>query len=77
MRVVYKKAIADQFNHLFVNTGSKLAQSIPNVDLHKTVKSYLTNKTYAAFKFKLVTDEDIFKIIGKLDSKNSSGYDQI
>ena len=54
-RVVDKKAIADQFNNFFVNIGSKLAQTIPGVDTHKTVNSYLTNKTSAAFKFKLVT----------------------
>ena len=33
--------------------------------------------TSAAFKFKLVTDDDIFKISSKLDSKNSTGYDQL
>ena len=55
----------------------KLAQTIPNVDTHKTVNSYLINKTSSAFKFKVVTEEDIFKIISKLDSKNSTGYDQI
>ena len=77
MRVVDKKVIANQFNNFFVNIGSKLAQTIPNVDTQKTVNSYLTNKTSSAFKFKLVTEEDIFKIISKLDSKNSTGYDQI
>ena len=78
MRVMEKK-IANQFNHFFLNIGSKLAQTIPNVDTHKTVNSYLINKTSSAFKFKLVTEEDIFKIISKLDSKNSTGtgYDQI
>ena len=72
MRVVDKNVIANQFNNCFVNIGSKLAQTIPNVDTHKTVNSYLTNKTSSAFKFKLVTQEDIFKIISKLDSKNST-----
>ena len=77
MHVVDKKVIANQFNEFFVNIGSKLAQTIPNVDTQKTVNSYLTNKTSSAFKFKLITEEDIFKIISKLDSKNSAGYDQI
>ena len=77
MRIVDKKAIADKFNHFFVNIGSKLAQTIPDVDTHKTVNNYLTNKTYAAFEFKLVNEEDIFKINSKLDSKNSSGCDKI
>ena len=44
---------------------------------HNTVNSYLTMNTSAAFKFKLVTDDDIFKISSKLDSKNSTGYDQL
>ena len=70
-------ALANQFNEFFVNIGSKLAQTIPNVDTQKTVNSYLTNKTSSAFKFKLITEEDIFKIISKLDSKNSACYDQI
>ena len=77
MRVMDKKVIANQFINFFVNIGSKLAQTIPNIDTHKTVNSYLTNKTSSAFKFKLVTEEDIFKIISKLDSKNSTDYDQI
>ena len=50
---------------------------MPNVDTHKTVNSYLINKTSSAFQFKLVTEEDIFKIFIKLDSKSSTGYDQI
>ena len=74
MRVMDKNVIANQFTN---NIGSTLAQTIPNVDTHKTVNSYLINKTSSAFKFKLVTEEDIFKTISKLDSKNSTGYDQI
>ena len=43
MRVMDKNVIANQFNDFFVNIGSKLAQTIPNVDTHKTVNSYLIN----------------------------------
>ncbi len=43
MRVMDKKFIANQFNDFFFNIGSKLAQTIPNVDTHKTVKQ-LFNK---------------------------------
>ena len=74
MRVMDKNVIANQFNIFFLIS---VAQTIPNVDTHKTVNSYLINKTSSAFKFKLVTEEDIFKTISKLDSKNSTGYDQI
>ena len=36
------------------------------VDANKTVNSYLTKlKTSAGFKFKLVTEEDIFNIISR------------
>ena len=35
MHVVDKKVIANQFNEFFVNIGSKLAQTIPNVDTQK------------------------------------------
>ena len=77
MRVMDKNVIANQFNNFFANIGSTLAQTIPNVDTHKTVNSYLINKTSSAFKFKLVTEEDIFETISKLDSKNITGYDQI
>ena len=41
MRVLDKKVIANQLNNFFVNIGSKLAQSVPNVDTPKTVNSYL------------------------------------
>ena len=44
MRVVDKKVIANQFNNFFVNIGSKLAQTVPNVDTQKTVNSKLFNK---------------------------------
>ena len=77
MRVMDKNVFANQFNNFFANIGSTLAQTIPNVDTHKTVNSYLINKTSSAFKFKLVPEEDIFETISKLDSKNSTGYDQI
>ena len=73
MRVMDKKVIANQFNTFFLI--SVVDQTIPNVDTHKTVNSYLTNKTSSAFK--LVREEYIFKIISKLDSKNSTVYDQI
>ena len=35
MHVVDKNVIANQFNEFFVNIGSKLAQTIPNVDTQK------------------------------------------
>ena len=35
MRVMDKNVIANQFDNVFVNIGSKLAQTIPNVDTPK------------------------------------------
>ena len=35
MRVMDKNVIANQLNNFFVNIGSKLAQTIPNVDTPK------------------------------------------
>ena len=40
MRVMDKNVIANQFNNFFVNIGSTLAETIPNVDTHKTVNSF-------------------------------------
>ena len=61
MRVMDKNVTANQFNNFWVNIGSKLAQTIPNVATHKTFNSYLINKTSSAFKFELVTEETGFE----------------
>ena len=60
MRVIDKNVIANQFNDFFVNIGSKLAQTIPSVDTHKTVNSYLINKTSSAISL-LPTISKVFE----------------
>ncbi len=47
-----KKKIANEFNELFANIGSKLAETIHNKSTNTTYNSYLKNKSTHTFTFK-------------------------
>ena len=68
--------ITNKFNHFFINIGPKLVDSIhgpPNMDF----KKYLTKKFNHTFKFHSISCNDVEKIIDKLKSKSSTGYDEM
>ena len=71
-----EKDIANCFNDFFVNIGPTLSKSI-RVPSNKSYKNYLTDRIACSFEFKLVSKDDIMKIINKLHPKSSFGLDNI
>ena len=70
------KDICNGFNSFFVNIGPKLASDIN--DSGKTpYSSYLKKIITSKFHFDLISQDDIEKIISKLKSKSSAGFDGI
>ena len=71
-----KLEISECFTNFFASIGPKLASSI-NTDGKKPFHHYLSPKTSHQFQFKLLNDEDIFKIMQNFAPKSSTGYDGI
>ena len=68
-----KKEIADLFNSFFVNVGKNLAEKFTDTD---DFKKYLP-KTNEIFEFRDVSNTEIGNIIKRMESKRSSGFDQV
>jgi hypothetical protein len=68
--------IATQFNNYFVGIGPTLSNRI-NVSDNVSHHRYLTRRILCSFKFDLVTEDNVLKIINSLQLKNSYGHDGI
>ena len=66
--------IANEFNRYFISIGHSLSEKIQSV--HSS-EEYLGQKANSVFKFTEVNEDCIDKIIKKLKSKSSTGYDNI
>ena len=66
--------IANEFNRYFISIGHSLSEKIQSV--HSS-EEYLGQKANSVFKFTEVNEDCIDKIIKKLKSKSSTGYDYI
>ena len=66
--------IANDFNRYFISIGHSLSEKIQSV--HSS-EEYLGQKANSVFKFTTVNVDCINKIIKKLKSKSSTGYDNI
>ena len=64
--------IANEFNRYFISIGHSLSEKIQSV--HSS-EEYLGQRASTIFKFTVVNEECIDKIIKKLKSKFSTGYD--
>ena len=69
--------IANTFNGYFVNIGSDLASNICADGNNEMYKQYLLKikQSQCTCKFAIIHEDDILKIINKMDNKCSSGYD--
>ena len=67
--------IAITFNDYFANIGSDLASNICADGNNEMYKQYLLTQSQCTCKFEKIHEDDILKIINKMDNKNSSGYD--
>ena len=76
IKITNHQTIADEFNLYFSGVGPTLSAKI-KYNGTKLVSSYLTSPTKTRFQFELVTDLEILNLIGTLEPKNSSGYDNI
>jgi len=69
--------IAHQFNNYFSTIGSNLALSINTSDSPLSVHSYLHHPPESNFSFSEVSESHVVNIIRELNTKTSSGHDNI
>ena len=67
--------IANTFNDYFANIGSDLVSNICADGNNEMYKRYLLTQSQCTCKLKKIHEDDIFKIINKMDNKISLGYD--
>ena len=73
-----KKKLADHFNNYFANIGHISSQQITaNYNSNVSYSDFSDNSTNSRFKFSLVSESVIDKIINDISAKNSSGPDGI
>ena len=68
--------MAEAFNCHFANIGHDLARDIPSADTDTVPESYLTS-TNATFSFKSCSPNEVQKLLEKLDTKKSTGLDNL
>ena len=67
--------IVNKFNEFFIGIGRETTQHVINSD--KTYSSYLNQNFSVEFTFKNASECEVKKNIMSLQSKNSSGFDDI
>ena len=67
--------ISNTFKDYFANIGSDLASNICADGNNEMYKQYLLTQSQCICKFEKIHEDDILKIINKMDNKSSSGYD--
>jgi hypothetical protein len=72
-KITDPKTIAMRFNEFFIGVGKSLATNFTKTD---NFKNYLP-KTYSKFKFAKIGQDDIERLISKMKSKKSSGFDEV
>ena len=75
-KVTDKKIIAEEFNKFFVNIGPQLSSNIISSDIG-SFKDYLLYPSRHTFEFNPVSVEEVSKVIDKLHSKPSAGFDRM
>ena len=71
-----KLEIANRFNKFFINIGPKLAQNI-DVPLNKHFSDYLKTQCNHRFRFEMVDERNVSRIIEQMTPKTSCGHDNI
>ena len=66
---------SNTINGYFANVGSDLASNICADGNNEMYKQYLLTQSQCTCKFEKIHEDDILKIINKMDNKSSSGYD--
>jgi hypothetical protein len=76
VKISGNKNIACELNEYYANIGTKLSEEI-EYDGQKSIHSYLKNETEHRMNFGLIDDEIVKRLIGKIEPKSSSGFDNI
>ena len=71
-----KQTIADRFNNFFATIGSNMSPNLPTSE-QLSFMQYLKRENNSSFSFHQTTPKEIEKTISKLQTKNSSGHDDI
>ena len=71
-----KENIANAFNNYFSNIGPSLASKIP-ANNSNSFESYLDTTIKHTFNFNKVSEAEILSVINSINSKTSSGHDNI
>ena len=71
-----KLLIANKFNNFFTNIGPKLAEQI-DTPTNYHFKDYLSERLQYKFKFEMVDEPTVNKIIEQMTPKTSCGHDNI
>ena len=67
--------LANTFNDYFANIGTNLAENICQYGNNEMYQQYLQTQSQCSCTFEKVNEDNILKIIIKMDNKSSSGYD--
>ena len=76
IRISSASEMAEAFNCHFANIGHDLARDIPSADTDTVPESYLIS-TNATFSFKSCSPNEVRKLLEKLDTKKSTGLDNL
>ena len=71
-----KETIAHSFNKYFANIGSTLASGLKDVPDNSHM-NYLNDPVSTFFSFQNVDEDTVSKLIDNINSKNSSGVDEL
>ena len=75
-KVADPTTIADSFNSFFGNIGLKMSKEIKS-DIIINYDHYLTRKPETNFNLSNINEEEVKNIISNLQSKNSTGHDDM
>ena len=76
IKITSASEMAEAFNCHFANIGHDLARDIPSVNTDTVPESYLIS-TNATFSFKSCSPNEVRKLLEKLDTKKSTGLDNL
>ena len=76
IRISSASEMAEAFNCHFANIGHDLVRDIPSADTDTVPESYLIS-TNATFSFKSCSPNEVRKLLEKLDTKKSTGLDNL
>ena len=69
--------ITNTCKRLFANIGTNLEENICEYGNNEMYQQYLQTQSQCSCTFEKINEDDIVKIINKMDNKSSPGYDRL